>query len=484
MAYNFEYPYTDPGYGNDDWLINTVKQLVKDWENVSKDWSDVKEYIDNYFKNLDVSEEIADKIQDLIDDGTIENIINQQIFGDLNSKVDNIETSTTQKIDALETSTTQKIDEISSDLETIENKTLENETELLYLDWDIKDVDNSFNGFRGRNQGWDVIRVEDQIVMSGTRNVHPASASGWSINVSEVVNLALDMPFEPNRYAISSSSNSNALMAVNTQIDNTNVLKFRLYTPLSSSALDIGAATRPIRIMIAGEHAIAPNDASNSYNASKVTELMAVAESYINAVASGRRFSYGLNWLYGTSYPVNNEAGEGMCECDTFVWLCLAGITYSNSPYNNSTYNKENVPIDTTKSWTIKDLRNFEPFGFIDNTGEENAYMWNKGWVFNPRDTRETIDGAKNPRYNKIDWSLVRTGDIVIKKHKDKKFFDNIAHIGLIRKTGDTLDDINIIHCSGPITTGGKIIAEQPFYEVYNPNTIHEDDFYFARIKY
>ena len=33
MAYNYEYPYTDPGRFNADWLLNTIKKLIEDMQN-------------------------------------------------------------------------------------------------------------------------------------------------------------------------------------------------------------------------------------------------------------------------------------------------------------------------------------------------------------------------------------------------------------------------------------------------------------------
>lgn len=33
MAYNYEYPYTDPGRFNADWLLHTIKKLIDDMQN-------------------------------------------------------------------------------------------------------------------------------------------------------------------------------------------------------------------------------------------------------------------------------------------------------------------------------------------------------------------------------------------------------------------------------------------------------------------
>ena len=49
----------------------------------------MQNYIDNYFKNLDVQTEINNKLDEMVTDGTLANIINEQIFNDLNEKINN-----------------------------------------------------------------------------------------------------------------------------------------------------------------------------------------------------------------------------------------------------------------------------------------------------------------------------------------------------------------------------------------------------------
>lgn len=88
MAYNYEYPYVDPERYNSDWLINKVKELAEEWKKVTKDWETMQnsfqslyDYVMDYFKNLDVQEEINVKIDSMLADGTLERII-AEIIGD------------------------------------------------------------------------------------------------------------------------------------------------------------------------------------------------------------------------------------------------------------------------------------------------------------------------------------------------------------------------------------------------------------------
>ena len=71
-----KYPYTDFNEYNMDWIIKTVKDLTVQWAETHQEWSDVKtewenykNYIDNYFDNLDLSQEVSDKIDQMAADG-------------------------------------------------------------------------------------------------------------------------------------------------------------------------------------------------------------------------------------------------------------------------------------------------------------------------------------------------------------------------------------------------------------------------------
>ncbi len=50
----------------------------------------LKSYVDNYFENLNVQNEINNKLDQMVTDGTFDNILNQELLSDINNKVDNI----------------------------------------------------------------------------------------------------------------------------------------------------------------------------------------------------------------------------------------------------------------------------------------------------------------------------------------------------------------------------------------------------------
>ena len=50
----------------------------------------LQNYVNYYFDNLDVQEEINNKLDSMVEDGTLDEIINQEIFNTLNTKIDNV----------------------------------------------------------------------------------------------------------------------------------------------------------------------------------------------------------------------------------------------------------------------------------------------------------------------------------------------------------------------------------------------------------
>lgn len=77
-------------------LYKFVNELATCMQDLDKEFTDLKEYVDNYFNNLDVSSEIKAVLQQMIDDGTIAEIINQELLGNINTEIDNINNKLTE----------------------------------------------------------------------------------------------------------------------------------------------------------------------------------------------------------------------------------------------------------------------------------------------------------------------------------------------------------------------------------------------------
>lgn len=88
MAFH-EYPYTDFHEMNLDWVIAKVKELTLAWAQTSSDWEELRTFVNDYFANLDVQEEINNKMNELVNDGTLSSLIAPYVASGLPAEVAN-----------------------------------------------------------------------------------------------------------------------------------------------------------------------------------------------------------------------------------------------------------------------------------------------------------------------------------------------------------------------------------------------------------
>lgn len=80
-------------------LFWCVKQSLDQGVALTDGYNKLYDYVNNYFANLDIQKEIDKKLEEMVKDGTLEQIINQEIFGKLNSKIDALNTFTNDLIE-------------------------------------------------------------------------------------------------------------------------------------------------------------------------------------------------------------------------------------------------------------------------------------------------------------------------------------------------------------------------------------------------
>ena len=68
-------------------IIEKVNQAGEQTENLTNAFIELQDYVNNYFENLDVQEEINNKLDEMADGGELAEIINQEIFTELNNRV-------------------------------------------------------------------------------------------------------------------------------------------------------------------------------------------------------------------------------------------------------------------------------------------------------------------------------------------------------------------------------------------------------------
>lgn len=74
-----QFPYSNFHDMNMDQIIKIMREMQDEWETTKNEWSDMKEFINNYFDNLDVSEEVLAAIRIMASDGSLNKIIDPVI---------------------------------------------------------------------------------------------------------------------------------------------------------------------------------------------------------------------------------------------------------------------------------------------------------------------------------------------------------------------------------------------------------------------
>ena len=69
-------------------MIEDLKKLGSDITELAKLYEQLKKYVDDYFSNPEFAAIVDAKLDEMAEDGTLAEIINQQIFDDLNDKID------------------------------------------------------------------------------------------------------------------------------------------------------------------------------------------------------------------------------------------------------------------------------------------------------------------------------------------------------------------------------------------------------------
>lgn len=96
-----EFPYTNFHELNLDWILKTVKDLVNEWLSYHENWDKwredtdaamqaLKDYVNDYFNNLDIQAEVGEKLDEMIESGTLADIINHEVLENVKGRLDNI----------------------------------------------------------------------------------------------------------------------------------------------------------------------------------------------------------------------------------------------------------------------------------------------------------------------------------------------------------------------------------------------------------
>ena len=114
-------------------LYSIVNELCIALQGLKDEYDDLKTYVDNYFKNLDLSSEVKTVIDEMVADGTLANLINQDLLGNINNEIANLTTSLNKANEDIVT-INGNIETINTDITSLKNYNVTNDSNILKLE--------------------------------------------------------------------------------------------------------------------------------------------------------------------------------------------------------------------------------------------------------------------------------------------------------------------------------------------------------------
>ncbi len=315
-------------YLND--VISNVDALKDSTVGIIDAFNTLKEYVDSYFKNLDVQEEINNKLDEMAQSGELSDIINNCADYYSNEEA-----------------------------------------------WHVIKV----------KEGYVISRyiVDDSVVHTVLR-----SSSDGTVRTPiywQVYEKAKILPIPLEYATIAGNVESYLGVVTNAYIQNKSTFKRSIILFDSNAGPDGSTKRFGINVIVTGKHATPPNDPQYAV-LPKRQNAVELAHSYYQARLNGRTFKYGANAItYSGSQVINDGYGAGMMECDTLVALVMMGIPYDLSPYASDTpsltFNFDDLVVNPNNyswclPWDFNDILNRK----VTYTGGENWYCWNYNLVY------------------------------------------------------------------------------------------------------
>ena len=79
MGFFEQFPYTNFHTINLDWIIKNVRICLDKIDTLNSDIKSLETYVKDYFKNLNVQDEINNKLEEMAESGELANIITDYV---------------------------------------------------------------------------------------------------------------------------------------------------------------------------------------------------------------------------------------------------------------------------------------------------------------------------------------------------------------------------------------------------------------------
>ena len=312
-------------------VITDVNSVISGVEDLEEQFETLKKYVDTYFDNLDVQEEINNKLDEMAQDGSLSDIINNCASY------------------------------VSAE-----------------IGWNVIKVGDSYI----QSLLTDETATVESFIKSAVGNPDINMVAYYT---TPAVSKILAIPIKE----ASCAGNVESYLGDVTNARVQNHSTYRRQCKFSDDEIGPSGSSRRylVHSIVIGKHADFPQNIKYPIS-QKSSEALAIADSYYQAKLNGRKFAYGRNFItYANETMVNDGYGYGMMECDTLISLVMMGIPYNLSPYANTTpslaYNfADLVENPNGYSWCLPWKYNATVGRKVTYTGAQNWYFWDDGAVF------------------------------------------------------------------------------------------------------
>ena len=152
---------------------NFKTEIENNFNTLEGEFNTLKTYVDNYFENLNLDEEVQAVIQKMYSDGTLADIINEQVFTELNNKVDTL----IEKVDNMNVVTTisevliyQQVGNTSRYYSNAFNNPKDNQLYVVTFPNEgnnYTDIEVYYTSWSGSGMGWKITNVANDNDIKG-----------------------------------------------------------------------------------------------------------------------------------------------------------------------------------------------------------------------------------------------------------------------------------------------------------------------------